>query len=71
MARVCVWAAIMSDMKLLHHVAATGHLASTPGFSDPATAATLVLAALTAGYLHSHGVLTDSEFSIGNACINQ
>ena len=39
----------MSDMCLLHQVTATGHLASTPGFSDPATVATLALAALTAG----------------------
>lgn len=40
---------MMSDMYLLRQATVTGHAASTPGFSDPATVATLVLAALTAG----------------------
>jgi len=36
-------------MYLLHQVAAPGPTASTPGFSEPVTVATLILAALTAG----------------------
>jgi hypothetical protein len=62
-------------MQVLRQVAATAHAAATPGFSDPVTVATLMLAALTAGlvvvtYLQGRLARRELELSIRPLLVN-